>query len=146
VGDAPASTAECLPEVSADRWFEVRDWSQDGRWLVGNQALRAGAIVPEVLTWSFDAEEYQPIAARGRVARWLPDSRTLLLLDERPGLVTVEPGSGRIGFVSPLEIEGTVDQERLGLSADGRAVVVLSDVVESNVWLLSPATEDEPAS
>jgi len=146
VGEAPGSGAECLPEVSADSWFEVRDWSDDGHWLVGNEALRAGSIVPEVLTWSFDEGEYRPIAARGRVARWLPDSRTLLLLDERPGLVTVDRESGRIAFVSPLDVDGTVDQERLGLSADGRTVVVLSDIVESDVWLLSPARPEEGAS
>jgi hypothetical protein len=134
--------ADCLPDVSADRWFEIRDWSADGRWLVGNQSLRAGAIVPEVLLWSFDAEEYRPVQVRGRVARWLPDSRTLLLLDERPGLVTVDRVSGEIGFVSSLDVDGTVDQERLGLSADGRTAVVLSDIVESDVWLLGP-TEPE---
>jgi hypothetical protein len=76
------------------------------------------------------------------VARWLPDSRTLLLLDERPGLVTVDRESGEIGFVSSLDVDGTVDQERLGLSADGRTAVVLSDIVESDVWLLGP-TEPE---
>jgi Tol biopolymer transport system component len=142
VGETPASTAECLPEVSADRWFEVRDWSPDGRWLVGNQSQRAGSILPEVLLWSFDAEEYRPVPARGMVARWLPDSRQLLLLDERPGLVTVDRDSGSIGFVSPLDLEGTVDQERMGLSRDGRTVVVPSDVVESDVWLLTPEEEE----
>jgi Tol biopolymer transport system component len=137
VGDTPASTAECLPEVSGDRWFEVRDWSADGHWLVGNQSLRAGAMVPEVLLWSLEDEEYRPVETRGLVSRWLPDSRTLLLLDERPGLVTVDRESGAVRFVSPLEVDGAIDQKSLGLSRDGRTVVVQSDIFESNVWLLA---------
>ncbi len=144
VGDAPAAAAECLPDVSDDRWFEARDWSPDGRWLVGNQSLRTGAMVPEVLLWSLEAEEYRPVETRGFMSRWLPDSRNLLLLDERPGLVTVDTESGAVRFVTPLDVEGTVDQKSLGLSRDGRTVVVQSSLYESNVWLLTfPEPSDD---
>ena len=129
--------------VSDDRWFQVRDWSADGLWLVGNQSLRAGAIVPEVLLWSLEAEEYRPVESRGRMSRWLPDSRNLLLLDERPGLVTIERDSGAVRFVTPLELDGQVDPQTLSLSRDGRTVVVQSAVLESNVWLLTFPTATE---
>jgi hypothetical protein len=143
--DAPAAAAECLPAVSDDLWFEVRDWSPDGRWLVGNQSLRAGAMVPEVLLWSIQAQEYRPVETRGFVSRWLPDSQNLLLLDERPGLVTVDREAGAVRFVTPLDFDGVVDQKSLGLSRDGRTVVVQSDVSESNLWLLSfPELSEEP--
>ena len=80
------------------------------------------------------------------VLRWLPDSRNLLLLDERPGLVTVDWEADAVRFVSSLELDGTIDQSSLGLSRDGRTVVVQSDIFESNVWLLSfPETTEDPS-
>jgi hypothetical protein len=75
----------------------------------------------------------------------LPDSQNLLLLDERPGLVTVDREAGAVRFVTPLDFDGVVDQKSLGLSRDGRTVVVQSDVSESNLWLLSfPELSEEP--
>ena len=40
-----AIEAECLPDLSEEHWFEVRDWSHNGRWLVGNRALKTGQVL-----------------------------------------------------------------------------------------------------
>ncbi len=137
LGDAPASAAECLPDLSDEHWFEVRDWSPDGRWLVGNRALRTGEVLPELLLWSFETKEYQPLEGRSLVARWLPDSRHLALLGEggQPALIDRTSGSRR--SLGPHEISGGIDSERLGLSRDGRTLLLRSDVLESNIWLLT---------
>ena len=121
VGDAPVSAAECLPDLSEEHWFEVRDWSHDGRWLVGSQALKTGQVVDELLLWSVDEEEYQPIEGRrprGPVAARLAAPRA-----PRRGGTPRSFSTGSSGGVSALgadDIEGFVDGEQLGLSRDGR--------------------------
>jgi Tol biopolymer transport system component len=137
VGEAPATEADCLPDLSEEHWFEVRDWSHDGRWLVGNRALKTGQVLDELLVWSIEDEEYQPLEPRSLVARWLPDGRHLAVLDERGRPVIVDRTSGRLLDLGADGIEGLVDREQLGLSRDGRTALVRSNVLESNVWLLS---------
>ena len=146
VQEAAASSAECLPNPSEDVWFEVRDWSPDGKRLVGNQSLRGGAVLPDLLLWSFDDAEYQPIEERGLVARWMPDSRNLLVLVEGRRLVLVDHVTGSARDVGRIESSGTFDPQRLGLSRDGRTVLVRADSVEANIWLLSPSEKaDDPS-
>lgn len=137
VADAPVSTTECLPDVSDEHWFLVRDWSPDGRWLVGNRAPRTGRVPPDLLVWSFETNEYQPLEGSSLVARWLPDSRHIALLGEGGETVLVERTSGSVRDLGSHEFSGIVDPARLGVSRDGRTVLLRSDVVESNVWLLS---------
>jgi Tol biopolymer transport system component len=137
VGDTPASRADCLPDLSDEHWFEVRDWSPDGRWLLGNRALRTGEVLPELLLWSFETNEYQPLAGRSLAARWLPDSRHLALLNEEGQPTLVDRTTGTVRGLGSHEISGVVNSEHLGVSRDGRTVLVRSDTLESNVWLLS---------
>jgi Tol biopolymer transport system component len=140
VQDTAASSAECLPNPSEDVWFEVRDWSPDGLWLIGNPSLHGGAVLPDLLLWSFEESEYWSIEqAHGLVARWLPDSRGVLMFDGEGRLVRVDRETGATQDVGPIEGAGTVDREQLGLSRDGRTVLVQADSVESNIWLLAPA-------
>jgi Tol biopolymer transport system component len=144
VQDTPATSAECLPNPSEEVWFEVRDWSPDGLWLIGNPSLHGGAVLPDVLLWSFEESEYWSIEqARGLVARWLPDSRTVLMFDEERRLVRVDQKTGTALDVGPIGGRGTVDREQMGLSRDGRTVLVQADLVEANVWLLSEPAEPE---
>jgi Tol biopolymer transport system component len=138
VQDTAASSAECLPNPSEDVWFEARDWSPDGLWLVGNPSLHGGAVLPDLLLWSFEEDQYWSIAqAHGLVARWMPDSRSVLMFDEERRLVRVDRETGAARDVGPIEGAGTVNRERLGLSRDGRTVLVQADSVEANIWLLS---------
>jgi Tol biopolymer transport system component len=139
VQDTAASSAECLPNPSEDVWFEVRDWSPDGLWLVGNPSLHGGAVLPDLLLWSFEEKQYWSIEqAHGLVARWMPDSRSVLMFDEERRLVRVDRETGVARDVGPIEGAGTVNRERLGLSRDGRTVLVQANSVEANIWLLSP--------
>jgi len=137
VGEAPVSAAECLPDLSEEHWFEVRDWSPDGRWLVGSRALKTGQVVDELLVWSLNDSEYQPVEGRGLVARWLPDARHLAILDEKGHPFLLDRTSGGVTDLGAHDIEGLVDREQLGLSRDGRTVLVRSNVLESNVWILT---------
>ncbi len=137
VADTPVSATECLPDLSADHWYEVRDWSHDGRWLIGNASLRAGAVRPDLLLWSFEAEEYRPLERPGFVARWLPDSRNLVVLGDGGRLTLVDHTTGAARDVGPLESSGSVDKEQLGVSRNGRSVLVQAESLEANIWLLS---------
>jgi Tol biopolymer transport system component len=143
VQETPASSAECLPGLAEDRSFFTLDWSPDGQWLVGNEALVTGNSLPTLLLWSFDSGEYRPLATRGRTARWMPDSRHLLVLDEGGHLVVVDRTGEQARDLGPLEAreQRPLDQ-RMALSRDGRTLVVQSGSVEANVWLLSPEGDD----
>jgi len=142
VRDTAASTAECLPSLSEAAWFEARDWSPDGLWLVGNMALHGGALLPDLLLWSFEESEYFSIEqARSLVARWMPDSRNLLMVDEERRLVLVDRETGAVRDVGPIEGTGTVDRDELGVSRDGRIALIQADSLEANIWLLSPPEE-----
>ena len=147
VQDTPASSAECLPNPSEDVWFQACDWSPDGLWLIGNPLLHGGALLPELLLWSFEESEYWSIEqARGLVARWMPDSRNLLLFDDEGHLILVNQETGATRDVGPIEGRGTVDKEQLGLSRDGRTALIQADSLEANIWLLSPPDEaDDPS-
>ncbi len=92
---------------------------------------------PDFVLWSFDAEEYQPIGQRGIRARWLPDSRHLLAVDEGARVVLVDRTSGTTRVIGPLGDHGPLDPERLSLSRDGRTVLLQSKAREANIWLLS---------
>jgi Tol biopolymer transport system component len=141
VGEAAVSSAECLPNPSDDSWYGVRDWSPDGRWLIGNHWVRGGVMRPDFVLWSFDAEEYQPIGQRGIRARWLPDSRHLLAVDEGARVVLIDRAGGAARPVGPLGDHGPLDPERLALSRDGRTVLLRSKSLEANVWLLTAPAE-----
>jgi Tol biopolymer transport system component len=141
VGNEAVSSAECLPNPSDDSWYGVRDWSPDGRWLIGNPYSRGGTRRPDLLLWSFDAEEYQPVGPVGFVARWLPDSRHLLAIDESARVVLIDRAGGAARPVGPLGDHGPLDPERLALSRDGRTVLMHSRSLEANVWLLSAPME-----
>ena len=138
VRDARASTADCLPNPSAEAWFEATDWSQDGRWLIGNPSLHAGALLPDPLVWSFEEAAYRGIKGRGLVARWLPDSRHILVLDEQGHLVVSDRTAGTPRDLGLLETSGLLDRDELALSQDGRTVLVHSRITEADIWLLSP--------
>jgi Tol biopolymer transport system component len=137
VGDVPVSTAQCLPDLSDEHWFEVRDWSPNGHWLIGNRALRTGQVLPDLLLWSFEASEYQPVEGGSLVARWMPDSRHIALLGEGGQPALVDRTSGSVRDLGSHEVSGVLDPERLDVSRDGRTMLVRSNTLESNVWLLS---------
>jgi len=145
VQETPTSSAECLPGLSQDRWFFALDLSPDGQWLVGNESLLTGRSLPSLLLWSFESGDYRPLTARGLAARWMPDSRHLLVLDESGHLVVVDRTAGQVRDLGPIETKAQrpADQ-RIALSRDGRTLVVQSGSVETNVWLLSrEGDEDE---
>jgi len=138
VQETPTSSAECLPGLSEGRWFFTLDWSPDGQWLVGNESLLTGRSLPRLLLWSFESGEYRPLAARGLAARWLPDSRHLLVIDESDHLVVVDRTAGQVRDLGPIETKTQrPPDQRMALSRDGRTLVVQTGSVEANVWLLS---------
>ncbi|MFL6262428.1 MAG: protein kinase domain-containing protein [Thermoanaerobaculia bacterium] len=71
-----------LPPVSpaGERFYAV-SWSPDGKWLAGS-AEADGAALPGVFLYSLATKSYTRLTERGETPRWLPDGKTLLVLDE----------------------------------------------------------------
>jgi hypothetical protein len=65
------------------------------------------------------------------------------VLGEGEGLTLVDHTTDAARDVGPLESGGSIDREQLGLSRDGRTVLVQADSLEANIWLLSPSDDSE---
>jgi serine/threonine protein kinase/Tol biopolymer transport system component len=72
-----------LPPVAPDgeRFFAV-SWSPDGTWLAGVTERQDSRSLPGIVLYSPATKSYQRVTTRGEVPRWMPDGKTLLVLDE----------------------------------------------------------------
>src|SRR5205085_2306398 len=67
-----------LPPLDrAGQRFDAISWSRDGKWLAGGSGSGPG-----VFLYSPRSRSYTRLTEHGGVPRWLPDGRTLLVLDE----------------------------------------------------------------
>jgi hypothetical protein len=72
-----------LPPVAPDgeRFFAV-SWSPDGKWLAGVTERQDSRSLPGIVLYSPASKSYQRVTTRGEVPRWMPDGKTLLVLEE----------------------------------------------------------------
>ena len=71
-----------FPPVAGNGRFEAVSWSPDGKWLAGGVELQGSGSIPGVFLYSLAAKSYTRLTDRGKIPRWLPDGKTLLVLDQ----------------------------------------------------------------
>jgi serine/threonine protein kinase/Tol biopolymer transport system component len=75
---------ELLPPIAGDdgQIFYAVSWSPDGKWLAGSSEARDSNSVPGIVLYSLESKRYTRLTARGEVPRWLPNGKSLLVLEQ----------------------------------------------------------------
>jgi Tol biopolymer transport system component len=117
-----------LPPLEENRWFNVRDWSPDGKFLAG---ARASAVRGEgVVLYDLASKQYRRLTDFGNLPRFLPDGRRLLFSDQS-ALWVVDSQTKETHKVFEA---GTVPIDHFVVAPDGRSIYVLQSLSESDIW------------
>jgi Tol biopolymer transport system component len=120
---------EPLPPIGEGFWFDVRDWSPDGKKLAG--AREAGSVGFGVALYSLDSKTYELLNDRGNNPRFLPDGRRLLFLD-KSGVWLVDSISRKAHQVLPPASDSQLWD--FSPSRDGRSLYAIQILTESDIW------------
>jgi Tol biopolymer transport system component len=152
--DVPWSeqTPEHLPPYpSAKSEFVPRDWSADGKTLVGYLQSRSG-VRSGIAAYSFETGAFEDVLDFGTDPIWLPDGRRILFRALGP-----HRSADRVHFEADVKLfivdRETKDFRELlalegasidspALSADGRTLAFVRISVDSDIWMLSAVPEE----
>ena len=106
-------------------------WSLDGDSIVCTRGL-ASSGAQSVLVYSFAKDEVRKVADFGYGAKWLADSRRLLVSDPR-GIYLVDTARGDYEMI----LEATLDPfATFDVSHDNRSIYFSSMALESDIWMI----------
>ncbi|HYN41079.1 MAG TPA: hypothetical protein VE129_04825, partial [Thermoanaerobaculia bacterium] len=125
-----------LPPMSGKQPFGARDWSADGRWLLGypHDEAAEGEVKPVLTLFDVELRTYHTLADLGTEngCAFLPDSRRILLWTKKGELRLLDRETG--AFTPAGSIEG--DFQRRWLSRDGHTLVGGTVTRQSDIWML----------
>ena len=136
---------EPLPRFdAAGNAFTVTSWSADGRALAGTLTRPDGSKVPGIVEYRIDSKEYRRLTNFGDDAKWLSDSRRLLVGESSTGgIQLVDSASGKSVPVldrlrlRPGERSGSgigIVRAKFGISRDDRTLFLVRDHAEADIW------------
>ncbi len=123
-----------LPLKESGTWYEVANWSPDGRKLAGFQ-LRADGAFNGIGIYTLATDEYTRVADFGQHPWWLKDSRRLIFTHGIPRdseIYLVDSESRKMHPV--LSVAPNIVTASAG-SSDNRWIYFGMVVIESDVWL-----------
>jgi hypothetical protein len=146
---------EPLPRFdAAGDAFTVSSWSPDGRALAGTLTRPDGAEMPGIVIYQIDSKTYRRVTDFGDDAKWLSDSRRLLVGDSDTGRIRlVDSASGKSAPVldqlrfRPGERSGSgigITRAKFGISRDDKTLFLVRDHTEADIWLIE--LEGPPSS
>jgi Tol biopolymer transport system component len=129
---------------AAGNAFTVSSWSADGRALAGTLTRPDGATMPGIVEYRIDSQEYRRLTDFGDDAKWLSDSRRLLVGESSTGRIhLVDSASGKSVPVldrlrlRPGERSGSgigIVRAKFGISRDDRTLFLVRDHAEADIW------------
>jgi Tol biopolymer transport system component len=136
---------EPLPRFdAAGDAFAVSSWSADGRALAGTLTRPDGSEVPGIIEYRIDSQQYRRLTDFGDDAKWLSDSRRLLVGESSTGRIhLVDSASGKSVPVldrlrlRPGERSGSgigIVRAKFGISRDDRTIFLVTDHGEADIW------------
>ncbi|HEU5249735.1 MAG TPA: hypothetical protein VFW15_07090, partial [Thermoanaerobaculia bacterium] len=145
---------EPLPRFdAAGNAFTVSSWSADGRTLAGTLTRPDGSEVPGIVEYRIDSKEYRRLTDFGDDAKWLSDSRRLLVGESSTGRIhLLDSASGKSVPVldrlrlRPGERSGSgigIVRAKFGVSRDDRTLFLVRDHSEADIWQIE--LEGSPA-
>jgi len=131
---------EPLPLPPGGGWMQTFGWSPDGRLLVGQ---RQGILDRHLLLYSLETKRYDDlgpadpgevsvVGTLGALPVFLADGKRILYLAERRRLAIYDLSTRQIRPVAGAEGLHITD---FVLTKDNRAVYVIDDHIESDVWM-----------
>ena len=120
---------EPLPPIGKGFWFDVRDWSPDGKKLAG--AHEAGSVGFGIALYSLESRTYELLNDRGSMPRFLPDGRRLLFLDQS-AVWLIDSASRKVHQVLPPASDSKL--LHFMVTRDGRSIYALQELSESDIW------------
>jgi len=132
LGKAPGEgDVQPIAPLAENRWFEVRDWSPDGKRLSGTGRLSGGGCCDQIVLYSFANRKYEKLTEPGNNPRFLPDGRRMLYLN-KSALWLIDSVSKKTREILPARNDSWLFG--FGLSSDGRLLYVQRDLQESDIW------------
>ena len=136
---------EPLPRFdAAGNAFTVSSWSPDGQALAGTLTRTDGATIPGIVVYRIGSQEYRRLTDFGNDAKWLSDSRRLLVGESSTGRIhLVDSASGKSVPVldrlrlRPGERSGSgigIVRAKFGISRDDRTIFFVRDHTEADIW------------
>ncbi len=120
---------EPLPALGGGFWFDVRDWSPDGKKLAGTH--EAGSVGFGIALYSLESRTYELLNDRGSIPRFLPDGRRLLFLDQS-AVWLIDSASRKVHQVLPPASDSKL--LHFMVTGDGRSIYALQELSESDIW------------
>jgi Tol biopolymer transport system component len=138
---------------AAGNAFTVSSWSSDGRALAGTLTRPDGSTMPGIIEYRIDAQQYRRLTDFGDDAKWLSDSRRLLVGESSTGRIHLfDSASGKSVPVldrlrlRPGERSGSgigIVRAKFGISRDDRTLFLVRDHAEADIWQIE--LEGSPA-
>jgi Tol biopolymer transport system component len=123
--------AEALPPLGDDGyWFDVFDWSPDGKLLVGGRGR--GNEQFGVVLYDLASHRYERLNEKGWAPRFLPGGKGILFSD-RSSVFLIDPASKKEHLVLPAPAEAFLIW--YCPAPDGKSIYTLRQLTESDVWM-----------
>ena len=125
------------PPVSASERFWPFAWSPDGATLAGSTVSRDGTLAT-LSVYSISNRKYSVVSdSKGllwQMTQWLPDSRRLLVRDDR-GIAIVRVDTGERRLILP--VRGYAMARSVGVTRDGKWITYTETATEGDIWMAS---------
>ncbi len=129
-GSGGTARVEDLPPLGDDVWFEVSDWSKDGKTLAG--ARLRGNDPLGVVVFDLATRQFRRLSDTGWFPRFLPDGRRILFSD-KSAVWIVDSTTKTTHQVLPAASDARLHW--FTVAPDGRSIYTLEDLVESDIWM-----------
>jgi hypothetical protein len=131
-GSQPGTArAEALPPLGDDGfWFDVFDWSKDGKLLVGGRGR--GNEQFGIVLYDLASHRYERLNEKGWSPRFLPGGKGILFSD-RSSVFLIDPASKKEHVVLPAPAEAFLIW--FLPAPDGKSIYTLRQLTESDVWM-----------
>jgi Tol biopolymer transport system component len=130
-----SQSPQALPPLTEPgTWFEVANWSPDGKKVAGFQ-LRDDGKFTGIGIYSFETRKYERITDFGFEPNWLNNGRSLVFTGNRPPdpqIYLVNIASRKVHPVLSVAPNGAISAH---ISADNRWIYFSLVVNEADVWL-----------
>jgi Tol biopolymer transport system component/predicted Ser/Thr protein kinase len=129
-----AGKPQPLPRPTRDMDFRASDWSPDARKIAGVLNRPADRTPVGVAVYDVARKSYQIVRRTGGRARWMPDGRSLLILDGGSLIVTSLDGKEIVRYAPLTQMNIVAGAEPFW--TDGKEIYWVEQMDQADIWLV----------